>query len=59
MPLHEDDPSAEGNLSDEEYTAKVAEVAAAGKAAGDPVCDSAPPADVVAAAVARLDASNG
>ena len=51
MPLNDDDPGAEGNLTDAEYWAAVDELA------GGP-CSPFPP-EQVDAAVARLDASNG
>jgi len=50
VPLN-DDPSA---LSDADYWAAVDALRAAGDEAGEPVCDIAPPPDVVAAILVDL-----
>lgn len=55
MPLHEDDPSADGNLSDDEYAALLDEMEARAAEQGEPPCRMAVPAGVLAEALARLD----
>lgn len=51
MPLN-DDPEA---LSDDDYSALLDEMAARAAEQGEPPCRMAVPADVLAAALARLD----
>ena len=55
VPLHEDDPAADGNLTDEEYAALLAEMAARGAAQGEPACRIAVPINVLTEALAQLD----
>lgn len=59
MPLHDDDPAAEGNLTDEEYAALLDRMRARAEAEGEPPCRMAIPPAEVDAALARLDADNG
>jgi hypothetical protein len=56
MPLNDDDPSAEGNLTDEQYSALLDEMEARAAEQDEPPCRLAVPAEAVAEAVHRLDA---
>lgn len=58
MPLHEDDETAEGNLTDEQYSQLLMDMGARGEAQGEPPCRMAVPASALAHAVARLDAAD-
>ena len=55
MPLN-DDPDA---LSDEEYEARSQAIRDAAESAATSPCEYAPPADEIAAALARLEAQGG
>lgn len=54
MPLNED-PAA---VSDDDYAELIRQAEERADAAGNPVCASAVPADVLAASLARLDAAH-
>jgi hypothetical protein len=57
MPLHDDDPGAEGNLTDAEYEALLADMRARAAAENEPPCRMAVPQTEVWAALERLDAA--